>query len=114
VFKIAAENIFFETGKWTLLAKSFPKLNDVVSILKDNPSFKVQIDGHTDYVGTDEYNQTLSDHRAAAVKAFFVSKGIAENRLSSAGYGESRPVADNKTSAGRSKNRRVEMTLRNY
>jgi outer membrane protein OmpA-like peptidoglycan-associated protein len=112
--KIAAQNIFFVTGSHKLLAKSFPKLNDVVSILKDNPSFKVQIDGHTDYVGTDEYNQDLSDRRAASVKAFFISKGIDESRLASAGYGESRPVADNQTSAGRTKNRRVEMILRNY
>jgi outer membrane protein OmpA-like peptidoglycan-associated protein len=112
--KIAAENIFFVTGSAKLLAKSFPSLNDVVSILKDNPSYKVQIDGHTDYVGTDEYNQGLSDRRAASVKAYFISKGVDESRLSSAGYGESRPIADNKTSVGRSKNRRVEMTLRNY
>ena len=112
--KIAAQNIFFETAKSTLLAKSFPKLNDVVTILKENPSFKVQIDGHTDFVGKDEYNQTLSEQRAASVKAYFVSQGINENRLSSAGYGESRPVADNNTAAGKAKNRRVEMTLRNY
>ena len=112
--KLAAENIFFETAKSTLLAKSFPKLNDVVSILKDNPSFKVQIDGHTDYVGNDEYNHTLSHERAASVKAYLVSKGIAESRLTSFGYGEERPIADNKTAEGRAKNRRVEMTLRNY
>jgi outer membrane protein OmpA-like peptidoglycan-associated protein len=112
--KIAAQNIFFETAKSTLLAKSFPKLNDVVSILRDNASFKLQIDGHTDFVGNDEYNQTLSEQRAASVSAYLVSKGIAENRISSAGYGESRPVADNKTAAGKAQNRRVEMTLRNY
>jgi outer membrane protein OmpA-like peptidoglycan-associated protein len=96
------------------LAKSFPKLNDVVTILKDNPSFKVQIDGHTDSQGKDEYNQGLSNDRAASVKAYLVSKGIDESRLSSTGYGETTPVADNKTAAGRAKNRRVEMTLRNY
>lgn len=112
--KLAAENIFFETAKSTLLAKSFPKLNDVVSILKDNPSFKVQIDGHTDHVGNDEYNHKLSHERAASVKAYLVSKGIAESRLTSFGYGEERPIADNKTATGRAKNRRVEMTLRNY
>ncbi|MEP7236791.1 MAG: OmpA family protein [Ferruginibacter sp.] len=112
--RIAAQNIFFETAKSTLLAKSFPKLNDVVTILKENPSFKVQIDGHTDFVGKDDYNQTLSEQRAASVKAYLVSQGIAESRLSSAGYGESRPVADNNTAAGKAKNRRVEMTLRNY
>ncbi|HMI78482.1 MAG TPA: OmpA family protein [Ferruginibacter sp.] len=110
----AAQNIFFETAKSKLLAKSFPKLNEVVTILNENPSFKVQIDGHTDAQGKDEYNQGLSDERAASVKAYLVSKGIAEGRLSSTGYGETKPVADNKTAAGRAKNRRVEMTLSNY
>jgi outer membrane protein OmpA-like peptidoglycan-associated protein len=110
----AAQNIFFETAKSTLLAKSFPKLNEVVTILNENPSFKVQIDGHTDAQGKDDYNQGLSDQRAASVKAYLVSKGIAESRLSSAGYGETKPVADNTTAAGRAKNRRVEMTLSNY
>ncbi len=111
---IAAQNIFFVTGSSKLLAKSFPKLNDVVTILKDNPSFRVQIDGHTDEVGKDDYNQTLSDERAASVKAYLVSKGIADNRLASAGYGETKPIADNKAAAGRAKNRRVEMALTNY
>ena len=75
---------------------------------------KVQIDGHTDDQGNDEYNKNLSDERAASVKAYLVSKGIGEARLSSAGYGETKPVADNNTAAGRAKNRRVEMTLSNY
>ena len=112
--KIAAENIFFETAKSKLLAKSFPKLNDVVSILRDNPSFKVQIDGHTDSRGSDEYNHGLSHDRAASVKAYLISKGIDESRLTSFGYGEERPIATNNTAAGMAKNRRVEMTLRNY
>ena len=86
----------------------------MVSILKDNASFKLQIDGHTDFVGKDEYNQTLSEQRAASVRAYLISQGIAESRISSAGYGESRPVADNNTTAGKALNRRVEMTLRNY
>ncbi len=111
---VAAQNIFFVTGSSKLLAKSFPKLNEVATILKDNPSFRVQIDGHTDDVGKDDYNQTLSDERAASVKAYLVSKGIADNRLASAGYGETKPIADNKTAAGRAKNRRVEMALTNY
>jgi len=111
---LAAQNVFFETGKSKLLAKSFPKLNDVVTILNENPTYKVQIDGHTDDVGKDDYNQGLSDERAASVKAYLVSKGIAESRLSSTGYGETKPVADNKTAAGRAKNRRVEMTLSNF
>lgn len=110
----AAQNVFFATGSSKLLAKSYPKLNDVVTILKENPSYKVNVDGHTDDVGKDENNQTLSENRAAAVKAYLVSKGIDESRLTSTGYGETKPVADNKTAAGRAKNRRVEMTVRNY
>jgi outer membrane protein OmpA-like peptidoglycan-associated protein len=111
---VAAQNIFFSTASSKLLAKSFPKLNDVVTILNENPTYKVQIDGHTDSQGKDEYNQKLSEDRAASVKAYLVSKGIAESRLSSAGYGKTKPIADNNTAAGRAKNRRVEMTLSNF
>jgi outer membrane protein OmpA-like peptidoglycan-associated protein len=110
----AAQSIFFVTASSKLLAKSYSKLNDVVAILNENPTYKVQIDGHTDSQGKDDYNQTLSDDRAASVKAYLVSKGIDESRLSSTGYGETTPIADNNTAAGRAKNRRVEMTLRNY
>jgi len=110
----AAQNIFFATASSKLLAKSNASLNTVVTILNENPTYKVQIDGHTDDQGKDEYNQTLSDNRAASVKAYLISKGIAESRLNSTGYGETKPVADNKTAAGRAKNRRVEMTLSNY
>ena len=111
---LAAKNVFFSTGSDKLLSKSFKPLNDVVAILNANPTYKLTIDGHTDNVGKDDYNQTLSDKRAASVKAYLVSKGIAEDRLTSAGYGEGKPVADNKTVAGRAQNRRVEMAARNY
>ncbi|MFZ1452386.1 MAG: OmpA family protein, partial [Ferruginibacter sp.] len=111
---LAAKNVFFATASDKLLAQSFKRLNDVVTILNENPTYKVQIDGHTDSQGKDEYNQDLSDRRAASVKAYLVSKGIAEGRLSSAGYGETKPVADNNTAKGRASNRRVEMTLSNY
>lgn len=110
----AAENVFFATGSSKLLAKSFPKLNDVVTILKENPTYKVNVDGHTDNTGKADKNQTLSEARAASVKAYLVSKGVEESRLTSAGYGQDKPVADNKTAAGRAKNRRVEMNVRNY
>jgi OmpA-OmpF porin, OOP family len=105
----AAKNIFFETGKATLLSKSFAPLNEVAKIMKDNPELKLDIDGHTDNTGTDEFNQSLSDRRAAAVKAYLVKRGVDESRITSTGYGESQPVADNKTSTGRQKNRRVEL-----
>jgi len=110
----AAQNVFFSTGSSKLLTKSFSKLNDVVAILNENPSYKVSIDGHTDNTGKEDKNQTLSEARAASVKAYLVEKGIVESRLTSTGYGQDKPVADNKTAAGRAKNRRVEMTLRNY
>jgi OmpA-OmpF porin, OOP family len=111
---LAAKNVFFATASDKLLKQSNKRLDDVVAILNENPTYKVQIDGHTDAQGKDEYNQELSDKRAASVKAYLVSKGIAEGRLSSTGYGETKPVADNTKAAGRAQNRRVEMTLSNY
>ena len=110
----AARYILFATAKYKLLSKSFKGLEEVVKILKDNPDMYLSIDGHTDNVGKDEYNHTLSHNRAGAVKDYFISKGIAETRLRSAGHGESMPIADNKTTAGRQKNRRVEMKLSYY
>ncbi len=107
----AANNIYFITGSAKLDKRSFKGLDDVVKIMGENPETKLAIDGHTDNVGSDELNQKLSDNRAASVKAYLVSKGVAESRLISTGYGESQPVADNKTAAGRQKNRRVEMKL---
>ncbi len=111
---LAAKNVFFATASDKLLKQSNKRLDDVVAILNENPSFKVQIDGHTDAQGKDEYNLDLSNRRAASVKAYLAGKGIAEGRLSSTGYGETKPVADNNTAKGRAQNRRVEMTLSNY
>jgi OmpA-OmpF porin, OOP family len=110
----AAKNVFFATGSAKLLAKSFKPLNDVVKILNENPTYNLQIDGHTDNTGKADKNQTLSENRAASVMAYITSKGITEDRLASAGYGQDKPAADNKTAAGRAKNRRVEMTAKNY
>jgi OmpA-OmpF porin, OOP family len=107
----AANNILFVTGSYKLLPKSYKGLNEVVKILQDNPQMIMAIDGHTDNVGKDEMNQKLSENRANAVKQYFVSKGIAENRITSAGHGKTVPIASNKTAAGRQKNRRVEMRL---
>ncbi len=111
---IAAKNILFVTGSYKLVATSNKGLNDVVKIMQENPEMKLAIDGHTDWVGSDEMNQTLSDNRAGAVKNYIISKGIDESRITSAGHGESMPIADNKTAAGRQKNRRVELTLSYY
>lgn len=111
---MSAKNIFFATGSAKLLAKSNASLNNVVAILTTNPSFKVDIAGHTDNTGKADKNQTLSEARANAVKAYLISKGVDENRLNATGYGQDKPLVDNKTAAGRSKNRRVEMAVRNY
>jgi len=108
---IAAKNILFVTGSAKLQSKSFKGLSDVAKIMQENPDMKLQIDGHTDWVGTDEYNQKLSDDRAASVRAYIISKGVDASRITSAGHGESMPIADNKTAAGRQQNRRVEMKL---
>jgi outer membrane protein OmpA-like peptidoglycan-associated protein len=107
----AAKKIFFNTASTKLLTKSYPALNDVVKLLNENMSVKLSIAGHTDNQGSDEYNQKLSEGRAASVKAYMVSKGIDESRLISEGFGESQPIADNKTAAGRQQNRRVELKL---
>ncbi len=111
---MAAKNVFFATGSYKLLAKSFKSLTEVADIMKADESLMIDIDGHTDDVGTNESNQVLSENRAAAVRDYLVSKGVAESRMKSTGYGEEKPVADNKTVAGRAKNRRTEMTVRNY
>ena len=107
----AANNILFITGSAKLTTSSFKGLDDVVKVMKDNPETKLSIDGHTDNTGTDAINNKLSQNRADAVKNYIVSKGIDASRITSTGHGSSTPIADNKTAAGRQKNRRVEMTL---
>jgi outer membrane protein OmpA-like peptidoglycan-associated protein len=111
---VAAKNIFFSTGSAKLLPKSFKSLDEVVGLLKADESLMINIDGHTDSTGKREKNLQLSANRADAVKTYLAGKGIAENRMTATGFGPDKPVADNKKSAGRAKNRRVEMTVRNY
>lgn len=110
----AAQKIYFATGSSKLLSKSNASLNGVVEVLNANPSYNVDIDGHTDSTGSAELNQKLSEARANSVKQYLISKGIDESRLVATGYGQDKPIADNGTAAGRAKNRRVEMKLRNY
>ncbi len=107
----AAQNVYFATASTKLLSKSFKGLNEVVKILSENTSLKLKIDGHTDSQGADAYNMKLSDGRAASVRSYLISKGIDASRLESEGFGESAPVADNKTATGREKNRRVEIKV---
>lgn len=110
----AAQNIFFATGSSKLLAKSYKSLKEVGQILKDNPTYKIDVDGYTDITGTAAKNQVLSESRANSVKEYLKGNGVDESRITATGHGINDPIADNKTAAGRAKNRRVEMKLRNY
>lgn len=110
----AAKNIFFATGSTKLLPKSFKSLNEVVKLMQADETLRMNIDGHTDSTGKAEKNQVLSEGRANAVKAYLAGKGIADTRMTATGYGPTKPIASNKTAAGRAKNRRVELNVRNY
>ena len=110
----AAKNILFATGSAKLLPKSFKSLNEVAKIMAADKTLQLDIDGHTDSQGKPEKNKILSDNRAASVKTYLASKGVEESRMTAAGHGLDMPIADNKTAAGRTKNRRVEMKARNY
>ena len=106
-----ATDTFFDSDKAVLKPESQAKLTDLVEKTKAVNLEVVIAVGHTDAVGTDGYNQKLSIRRADAVKNFLVSKGIEKNRIYTEGKGEKQPVADNKTSEGRAKNRRVEVEV---
>ena len=110
----SAKNIFFEIGKSVLLKKSFKSLDEVATILKEDAALKLDIEGHTSSTGSDKINIPLSKSRAAAVYDYMIKKGIDASRLSSEGFGSTKPIADNKTLKGRALNRRVEMKLRYY
>lgn len=84
------------------------KVEEFAKIMQDNPLLKAKIEGHTDSIGTDSYNQTLSLKRANAVRDALIEKGVEANRLEAVGYGESKPIANNATKDGRAENRRVE------
>ena len=106
-----AADAFFDFDKAVLKPEGKAKLDDLVGKVKDINLEVIIAVGHTDSVGTDTYNQKLSVRRAEAVKAYLVSKGIEKNRVYTEGKGEKQPVADNKTSEGRAKNRRVEIEV---
>ncbi|MES2812851.1 MAG: OmpA family protein [Bacteroidota bacterium] len=106
-----AKTILFDTNKATFQQRTYPVLEAMTAILKEYPGSNFSIEGHTDADGKDTTNQTLSENRAAAVKDYLISQGIESARLSSKGFGESVPVASNKTKAGKALNRRVEVKL---
>lgn len=111
LFKKALQGIQFATGKDLIIKKSYPILNQIAKVLIENPSYLIEIRGHTDNVGDPKLNQILSQKRAAAVLKYLVGKGIELKRMTANGYGDTLPVADNSTAEGRTLNRRVEFEI---
>lgn len=109
--QVILKNIFFETGKYDLKAESETELNNLFDLLIENPTVVIQINGHTDNVGKPADNMTLSNNRSKAVVNYLIKKGIKPERVSSKGFGETQPIADNNTEEGRAKNRRTEVQV---
>ncbi|MBI1782680.1 MAG: OmpA family protein, partial [Sphingobacteriales bacterium] len=108
---IILKNIFFDTKKFDLKPESMVELDKVVQLMKDNPNIKILISGHTDNVGKPQDNLTLSDKRAKSAINYLLYKGVRIERLQWKGFGATKPVADNKTEAGKAQNRRTELTV---
>lgn len=109
---VITQKIHFAFNSAAIRPISYPILDDVISILMSNPHLaRVQVEGHTDFIGGDAYNQRLSQQRANSVVQYLLNKGIGRERLIPMGFGESRPIADNNTDEGRAKNRRTEFTI---
>jgi len=101
--------INFDSGKSTIKKESFPVVEQIIEMMNQAPEIKISVEGHTDSEGKNESNLKLSEARAKAVVEAIVNAGIDKSRLSSTGYGEEKPIADNSTTEGKAKNRRVEL-----
>ena len=108
---VRLKNIYFDFDKTTLKNESFTELNKVVDFLKSNPSVEIEISGHTDSKGSDDYNASLSQGRSEEVVNYIISQGIDSYRLTAHGYGEAKPIDTNDSEEGRANNRRVEFTV---
>jgi OOP family OmpA-OmpF porin len=105
-------HVNFDFDKAVIRPADQAELQKAVDFVKKYPGYKISLEGHTDSIGTEKYNQGLSERRAAAVKDYLLKEGVADGqRIQTAGYGESRPIADNKTDKGRFENRRVEVLI---
>ena len=104
-------DVLFDTGRYTLKTGTQISLAKVSGILQAYPGLKLQVEGYTDSVGSDEYNQKLSENRADAVRDFLVTQGVQPDNITATGYGKAKPVADNSTAGGRAQNRRVNLVV---
>jgi outer membrane protein OmpA-like peptidoglycan-associated protein len=111
--KFITYGITFDVGKSVIKPESMGEMNRIVKLLNDNPELNFSVEGHTDATGNAASNQTLSDARSQAVVVKLVEMGIAKDRLTSTGKGQTSPIADNSTDEGRAKNRRVEFVKTN-
>jgi len=111
LFKKAMQGIQFESAKYIIKPVSFSLLNQIALLLLKNPTYIIEVQGHTDNAGKAESNLVLSEKRAEAVKLFLISAGVEEKRLTSKGYGDTVPVASNATAKGKTLNRRVEFVV---
>jgi outer membrane protein OmpA-like peptidoglycan-associated protein/tetratricopeptide (TPR) repeat protein len=109
--KVILKNIFFDSNKFDIKAESKPELQKLMDFLSVNPTVKIEISGHTDNVGNDQLNQTLSENRAKAVYQYLITNGVIADRLVFKGYGKTQPVVSNDTEENRSKNRRTEFKI---
>ncbi|MEJ2003830.1 MAG: OmpA family protein [Cyclobacteriaceae bacterium] len=109
--KTVLNNIFFETDKYELREKSRTELNKVVRFMNNNPDVRIEISGHTDDIGADEYNLSLSEKRAQSVFEYLTQNGVSSNRLTFRGYGESQPAVPNDSDENRRQNRRIEFKI---
>jgi len=108
---VSLEGTHFDFNKATLRPEAIAKLDHAAQVMADNPGIRVNIEGHTDSVGSDSYNQSLSERRAKSVVDYLLGKGVDAGRLMPTGFGESRPVATNDTAEGRAQNRRVDLIV---
>jgi outer membrane protein OmpA-like peptidoglycan-associated protein len=103
--------VLFDTARHTLRPGAREKLAKVAGVLLTYPDLKMSVEGHTDSVGSDDYNQALSERRAESVRDYLVQQGIPRDTIVSHGYGEAQPVVSNSTASGRQQNRRVELVV---
>jgi outer membrane protein OmpA-like peptidoglycan-associated protein len=108
---VSMSDVLFDTARHTLSAGAREKLAKISGIVVSHPGLQLSIEGHTDSVGTDDYNQQLSERRAESVRSFLVQNGVPAGTITAKGFGESQPVASNDNAAGRQRNRRVEMVV---
>jgi OOP family OmpA-OmpF porin len=104
---VTLEGVTFETNSATLTSTSRPVLDKVAAAMSKYPRLKVEVQGHTDSSGSDSHNMKLSQQRAESVREYLISQGVAASQMTAKGYGETEPVADNSSEAGRAQNRRV-------